>query len=565
MNAHKVLLLIKALLLLTVCDALAQKTWRVSYDNFPFKNTNQVSFTTRQAAANSISNAYSDLLAEGYLDAKLDTALSDSVYAVRVNSGARYQLSSIQWTQDSASLKLLTEEWRKPRTLNAEIISSQIRSMLTKYENRGYPFAGVQITSIQLKDQLAQVTCKLTPGPLIRIDSVLIKSESKTPVRYVRNYLDIKKGDVYSEEKMISLEKKLKEIPFLRLRQLPEVRFKPSQADIFLFVEKKKANFFNGILGVRPDDVTGKVNFTGDVEIKLLNAFNTGEELYLNWRKMQTQTQDLASKVYLPYLFNTPIGVEAQLKIYKRDSTFTSIKSSAGLVFNFGGVNRLKAFVEKNATNQLTTFSTAQPLANVNSTFYGLALQIEKLDYRYNPQRGYAVLAEGATGVRDISAPNRIVETTSEAPVKRNVHRVDITLDYYIPTFKRQCIKIGGHGAGLFAPSIYDNEMFRIGGLRTLRGIDEETINSTSFAIGTLEYRFLFEQNSAFYVFADQGWYEKKGADTFTTDSPIGFGAGINFETKAGIFTFNYAIGQQFDNPILVRNAKVSFGFRNVF
>ena len=83
--------------------------------------------------------------------------------------------------------------------------------------------------------------------------------------------------------------------------------------------------------------------------------------------------------------------------------------------------------------------------------------------------------------------------------------------------------------------------------------------------VGIQKSKFLFEENSAFYVFADQSWYEKKGVSSFLTDTPLGFGAGVNFETKAGIFTFNYALGQQFENPLLVRNAKVSFGFRNIF
>ncbi len=552
-------------MLLAAHQCAAQSNWRVLYHDLPLKSNLPATYTTKPAAISSILTTYSELMTNGYLDATIDTVFTDSTCHAQVNAGEKYFITSIHWLQDSTAMMLSEETWRKPRPFELSMLSDKTENQLSKYENRGHPFVKVQLQSLKLSGKNAEVSYSLDQGPLIVMDSVIIKSESKTPGRYVRNYLDIKKGDLYNEEKMKSLERKLREIPFLRIRQSPEVRFKPGKADLFLFVEKKKANFFNGILGVRPNDVTGKVNFTGDVEIKLLNAFNTGEELYLNWRKMQALTQDLSAKVFLPYLFNTPIGIDAQLKIYKRDSTFTSVKSSAGLVFNFGGVNRLKVFAEKNTTNQLSTFVTSQPLANVNSTFYGIALQLEQLDYRYNPQRGYSILAEGATGVRNVSSPNMTTESTQDVPIKRNVHRVDVQVDYYIPTFKRQCIKIGGHGVGLFAPSIFDNEMFRLGGLRTLRGIDEESINSTSYSVGTFEYRFLFEENSAFYVFADQGWYEKKSATSFLTDTPIGFGAGVNFETKAGIFTFNYAIGQQFDNPILVRNAKVSFGFRNIF
>jgi hemolysin activation/secretion protein len=107
--------------------------------------------------------------------------------------------------------------------------------------------------------------------------------------------------------------------------------------------------------------------------------------------------------------------------------------------------------------------------------------------------------------------------------------------------------------------------MYRIGGLRTLRGFSEEVLFATTYSVASFEYRYLFEENSAVYLFTDAAWYEKTGTTNYVRDTPLGFGAGVNFETKSGIFTFNYALGSEFNNPILVRNAKISFGFRNVF
>jgi hypothetical protein len=48
-------------------------------------------------------------------------------------------------------------------------------------------------------------------------------------------------------------------------------------------------------------------------------------------------------------------------------------------------------------------------------------------------------------------------------------------------------------------------------------------------------------------------------------DYPLGFGAGINMQTRAGIFSLNYALGKQFDNPINVGNAKIHIGYINRF
>ena len=46
----------------------------------------------------------------------------------------------------------------------------------------------------------------------------------------------------------------------------------------------------------------------------------------------------------------------------------------------------------------------------------------------------------------------------------------------------------------------------------------------------------------------------------FSTDTPLGFGVGTTFETKAGLFSLTYALEQQFDNPVQLRAARCISG-----
>ncbi len=108
---------------------------------------------------------------------------------------------------------------------------------------------------------------------------------------------------------------------------------------------------------------------------------------------------------------------------------------------------------------------------------------------------------------------------------------------------------------------LYRNELYRIGGLKTLRGVNEASILCSSYLIGTLEYRFVFEENANFFLFVDQAWWEDAAQEQLVTDTPRGFGLGTSFETKAGLFSITYALGQQFDNPVHLRGGKVHFGF----
>ena len=61
------------------------------------------------------------------------------------------------------------------------------------------------------------------------------------------------------------------------------------------------------------------------------------------------------------------------------------------------------------------------------------------------------------------------------------------------------------------------------------------------------------------------GWIEKKLTHEYLNDIPYGLGAGINFETKPGIFSISYALGSQQNNPLLFKTAKIHFGFINFF
>jgi hemolysin activation/secretion protein len=101
--------------------------------------------------------------------------------------------------------------------------------------------------------------------------------------------------------------------------------------------------------------------------------------------------------------------------------------------------------------------------------------------------------------------------------------------------------------------------------LRTLRGFDEESIFASTFVIPTIEYRFLFAQNSNILLFTEGAWYENNSNNSYLKDTPISIGTGINFETKAGILSLNYALGNQFGNGFDIRSGKIHFGLVALF
>lgn len=507
---------------------------------------------------------YYRVLDDGYLMAKGDTLVTDSLVLLTVTRNEKFLMRELFFFNSDAS----SEQFVKANNpLGISALNKTFTKALLDSENEGYPFASIQVDSLRIvpskrkKETWASAYATMHKGPLIRNDSLYIRSSKALPFNYISNYIDFKNGRLYNEQRIQQTEKRLREIPFLQVRKKPEVRFSDGKADLFLFVERKKANYFNGVAGLRPDERTGKTTITGDAEVRLMNALNKGEELGFVWRKLQPQTQDLSLRAMIPYLFKSAFAIDGKLQIYKRDTSFTSVKLIAGAGVLLPRNQRIRVFAERNRTDRLTNFYTAGSLANAQHTLYGLSAQLESLDYRWNPTRGYVLQAEGATGYR---ITNEAL-SESNTNIRRPLTRVEAQTEVYVPFFKRQTLLVAMKGAVMLSDSLYENEVYRIGGLRTIRGINEESIFASAWAAATLEYRWLLEENSAVFVFVDQAWYEYKSAGGYLRDYPVNAGAGFNFETKAGIFTFSYALGKQFDNPILVRNGKISFGFRSLF
>nr|MBA3900945.1 BamA/TamA family outer membrane protein [Bacteroidota bacterium] len=242
-----------------------------------------------------------------------------------------------------------------------------------------------------------------------------------------------------------------------------------------------------------------------------------------------------------------------------------------GIQYLLKGGNYFKVFVNQRSSRLqaiygLEFITQLPPYADITSTMYGVGFKFEELDYRLNPRKGYKINVNAAAGNRTILKHPKINEEVYEGiELKTAQYEANLLIDYFIPLAGRSTIKLGNYTAVLYNQNAFENELYRIGGLRTLRGFDEESIFASSFSIFTVEARYLLEQNSYAHVFWNGGWYENNANNTLITSLPWGFGAGMSFETKAGIFSFSYALGKQFDNPFQLRAGKIHFGILNYF
>jgi outer membrane protein assembly factor BamA len=508
---------------------------------------------------------------QGYLEASIDSCVTDSAKATStcpIVLGRNYRWASLSGAgipAEIASEARFRDKLYTGRPVDPKAVQRTMEGLLGWCEDNGFPFASVKLDSLRHDADGLRATVRMERGRMVRFDSVIVRGTAKTSLRYIHTHIGIRPGDLYNETMVRNVERRVRELPFVTQRQRPYVQFTPERTKLYLFLDAKKASSINGILGLQPDPITGDVKFTGDLDLRLRNALKRGEAIDLNWRSLADATQDLRLRLNLPFVLSTPFGADGTFKLFKRDTTFLEVTARATLEYLLARGDKVGLFVNSKSSERLgrNTFA-AVGLGDVNILSYGLSLARERFDYRFNPRSGHSVLLEGSVGRK---RTNTAIFGEDDPPpeIQTIQYELEGKAMLHIPLRRRSTIRLAGQGGWMVNNDLYRNELYRIGGLKTMRGVDEASIYCSAYAIGTLEYRFVYEENANFFLFVDQGWWEDAAQDQLVTDAPLGFGVGTTFETNAGLFGLTYALGRQFDNPFELRGGKVHFGFTSLF
>jgi translocation and assembly module TamA len=118
-------------------------------------------------------------------------------------------------------------------------------------------------------------------------------------------------------------------------------------------------------------------------------------------------------------------------------------------------------------------------------------------------------------------------------------------------------------GGYLNGDNLFESDLFRVGGLNSLRGFTENQFYTSGYGIANFEFRAMMAQDTYFMVFFDQAVIK----DDFGSDIqfPFGTGAGFSFSTNAGIFNFVFAMGKSNDQPFGINYSKIHFGYISRF
>lgn len=468
---------------------------------------------------------------------------------------------------------------------NVAKLKQGIENVLTYMEQSGYPFANFRIDSMLIDSAGLNLIIQFDSEQLISYDSLDIGGTAKITEDFLHNYLNIKVNELYNEKLIKNMEARLNELPYIKVIRSPGVYFHGNKAQPVLYLENRKASSFDGIIGFAPNSqLNNKLVITGDLNLKLLNLAGSGKNLSFTFKSFLSGSQDLQVQFFWPFFFRTKLGLDYSFKLLRFDSSYLEIVNDLGFQYSIGGGSYIKMNIQQQQINLLSpdTQYVRQtgklPLfTDIKITYYGLGGKLIKLDYALNPRRGYMLEFDFATGFKNIIENNSLKEVTfiSEGgevydvydAVQKNTLQFKSNLNaaLYVPLGKNWVLANQFKTSWVYNSQLFLNELYRIGGIKTLKGFDEQSIFASTFAILNIEMKYLFQQNSGFLLFANGAFYENKANPAKTSDWPYGIGAGMNLETGAGLFTMYYAVGSEKGNPLAWRFAKIHFGLLNFF
>ncbi len=99
------------------------------------------------------------------------------------------------------------------------------------------------------------------------------------------------------------------------------------------------------------------------------------------------------------------------------------------------------------------------------------------------------------------------------------------------------------------------NELYRFGGITSMRGFEENSLFASLYNVINTEYRFLLSSNLYIHSIIDYGYFEDKNNNLNDNLTSFGFGIGLN--TKSGLFKINFANGKTSEQTFKFSNTKV--------
>ncbi len=452
--------------------------------------------------------------------------------------------------------------------VNAAVLGRLLTKIIEQSDYTGYPFASVSLDSVTIKNNQLNAVVKYKPGPQITFGALVQTNTPFIKSKYLEAYLGIKEGEVFNSKHLAAIPQNIKNLPFAHLESSPKLTFEHKQCKVALSIKPVKANTIDALLGLAPNQPNAagakKTLITGYVNLHLQNLFKAGKELKFNWRQFGVQSQQLMVFYNHTQLLHSPVNIQGSFDLFKQDTSFINRNGYVALGYTRPAYQLyVSGRFRSSRLISAPELAAGKPLELIdfNTRYFGVNFTSAHFDNPINPHSGWQLQAGLDVGNKNILSTNLVPPQVYDTlPTSIVQGEARLQLAYALPITKLWVAYSALQLAGLQANgALFTNDLFRLGGIRSIRGFNELQIYASSYALLQIESRILLSENSRLFVFADAATTQNRVQQT--QPFYLGLGAGMVLETPSGVFQIVYALGKSSKQSLSLAESKIHFGY----
>ena len=392
-------------------------------------------------------------------------------------------------------------------------LESNIEQLLTGFENSGFPFAKIQIVSVNVfrdsinDENLADIYLKILSGTENKIDRVEIRGNTSTKDYVIIRELRLESGESYVQNRIEEFPNRLNRLRFFEPVPIPQYFINSKNEGVLLVeVTEKNTNNFDGIIGYIPPGKNESSGYiTGLVNISLRNLFGTGRAASIRWNKYNRDSQELDLKYLEPWFLSFPLNINLGLYQRVQDTTYVQRKFEGSL--EYLATEDISASVLIASESVVPTVRAIPVFTVYNSSYIttGANLKIDTRDDPYSPTEGLLFINSYSFSRKTINGPSEYI--TSNLNTSVDLQRFSSSFYFFYELFSRQIVAIGVNAREMRGSTFENSDLYKLGGTNSLRGYREEQFLGSRIFWSNLEYRALLTRRSYGFIFFDTGYY----------------------------------------------------------
>ena len=493
----------------------------------------------------------------GFFTARIDSiSKADKTFSAHIDLGKKTNKIIII---NKLNPEERTKLYGAPKISESAIDSIKIKTnefdeftnqLLEKIDRKGKSFSEISYINPIIKNDTLIIELTISDSSNRTIDKVIVRGYNAFPEKFISNYFLINTKTVFSKQKLKKISTLTNRLDFIKENKAPEVLFKKDSTHLYLFFDKLGTSSFDGIVNFSSKENGKGLLLNGNLDLKLNNAFNSGEKFEIIWNKVSDEKTDFKINSYVPYLFNSKFSTTLEFNLYRQDSTFINTNFKFNTDYSINQRSHASVLYRSENSNYLLN-TLNNEITSYSNYFIGLGYQMKKLSTSklYDFNKGVKL--------------NLIVGKRKTSLESINQLKLHFSVFTNLQINDKGYLAIKNESGLLTSKNYLLNELFRIGGANSIRGYNEQSIFTNGYSYSNIEFRYLLDRSSYLYSITDLGAY--KESSTKKIKKLLGIGAGYQFKINNNFVNIGYVISTNSRTNTKLNNSRLVIKWTSFF